>query len=655
MSRNHGRHTPSSLALLVAAGLLAAPPALANETIAAGATRTTAVTASPAAGVTFTVDVDGTLRGSSATAINSIVVQGSGAGSVVIRNDGRIQGRFNLPNVSGGVTVLNNTGADPMTQGWHTSGVTTFGAGADRIENGAEGVIATSGSTTFNFGAGNNSFANAGRLIVDRQSGAGTLTMTGLAEFENSGVILLGSVFNAGGATGTQSDGQTNDRLIAQGVDFNGAEGSRIVMDVALGSVTQAGCSTPTAADCVDFTGGTTTGTTLLTLNNAGFGGGVLNEGITLIAGSTEAGAFVLDPASDSYRNTSLGGAVQNGLAAYRLVYDEDGQRHMLVGTLADEAFQPATFAALAQETWRATTGGLLERQADLRAAPGGLQSGNGLWGRVGGGVSERDVSSSFQGGTYDVGHKQKTAHLIAGADLLSASSQESAWVFGAMLGFVRSEAEYDLTPTELISSGFTGGLYASYLAGPLFVDAVVNANRLDLRTDLPNLAFDTGVKLTQEVESLGAQVEAGWRVPLAEGLFVEPLAGVSYVETNIEDVDLPGGAGSFGFDDSYKSVRYGAGLRLGMDSRLMGLAAGYSLTGRYWNESEGESAVAVRMPDDAVFALADDFSGDFGELAASVNLHSADGGLSGFVTLGGRFADDYRAATGSAGVRLRW
>lgn len=654
MSRNHGRIAPSRLALLVAAGLIAAPPALANEAIAAGATRTTAVTASPAVGVTFTVDVDGTLRGSSATAINSIVVQGSGAGPVVIRNDGRIQGRFNLPAATGDITVLNNTGADPMTQGWHTSGVTTFGAGDDRIENGADGVIATSGSTTFNFGAGSNSFANAGRLIVDRQSGAGTLTLTGLGSFENSGVILLGSVFNAGGAAGQESDGQTNDRLVAQGVDFNGSAGSRIVMDVALGAATQAGCAAATVADCVDFTGGTTTGTTLLTLNNTGFGGGVLNEGITLVAGSTEAGAFVLDPASNGYRNT-LGGAVQNGLAAYRLVYDADGQRHMLVGTLADEAFQPATFAALAQETWRATTGGLLERQADLRAAPGGLQSGNGLWGRVGGGVSERDVSSSFQGGAYDVGHKQKTAHLIAGADLLSASSQDSAWVVGAMLGFVRSEAEYDLTPTELISSGFTGGLYASYLAGPLFVDAVVNANRLDLRTDLPNLEFDTGVKLTQEVESLGAQVEAGWRVPLSEGLFVEPLAGVSYVETNIEDVDLPGGAGSFGFDDSYKSVRYGAGLRLGMDAQLMGLAAGYSLTGRYWNESEGESAVSVRMPDDAVFELADDFGGDFGELAAAVNLHSADGGLSGFVSLGGKFADDYSAVTGSAGVRLRW
>jgi hypothetical protein len=38
-----------------------------------------------------------------------------------------------------------------------------------------------------------------------------------------------------------------------------------------------------------------------------------------------------------------------------------------------------------------------------------------------------------------------------------------------------------------------------------------------------------------------------------------------------------------------------------------------------------------------------------------ALNLFSPSGGVSGFVNLGGKFGDDYKAVNASVGVRLRW
>ena len=641
---------------------LTAPAFAADTTVAEGETRTTAITASPTVGNTDTINILGTLRPSAATNVTNVVIQGSGAGAVIINNDGRIQGSFNFTTATGPITVNNTSGPDPVADAWHTGGTTTFGSGADLIDNAETGVIATTGATIFNFAAGSDSFVNAGRLIVDRAGTAtGTLTLSGLETFDNSGLILLGSPFTTSSTTGLDSDGVANDKLIAQGVAFTGSGESRIAMDAILSGVTQADCTTLTAADCVDFTGGSTAGSTQLLILDAVFtGDAALNEGITLIVGSSAAGHFTLDPNSDRYVQTSQGGAMQKGLVAYHLVYDADNQSHMLVGIPADEAFQGATFAASAQETWRATTGSWFDRQADLRATPSGLQSSNGLWARAGFGVGEREVDGTFdQGGTtyaYDVGHSQRTAHLVFGADILGAASQDSAWVVGVMAGIARSDVEYDATPTEVAYTGFTGGLYTSWIGGPLFIDAALNGNVLDLNAEVSNMNLDDNVNLTQTIKSVGGQLEAGWRIAAGEGVFIEPLAGLSYVRTRIKDIDVPGGGGTFDFEDSYTSSRVGAGLRVGMDSQLMGMTASWSLTGRYWNEFEGENAATILITNGATSTpLMDDFSGGFGEIAGSINLFSDDGAVSGFVNLGGKFADGYQSVDGAIGVRMRW
>jgi hypothetical protein len=618
---------------------------------------------------TSTVNINsGTELGQSVFSTNDFLLgQGAATGPIVINNEGRITGRFNFAAVTGDITIHNNNGENAETQGWATGGLTTLGSGDDLIENGPEGVIKGSPTTTIDFGAGDDRLVNTGRLITEVWLiwGPGHMTLSNLETFENSGLILLGSEFLgiAEGATGLISDGSTTDRLIAHGVDFIGSGDSRIGLDVDLADITQADCSvTPVAADCVDFTGGSTSGSTLLTIRDERRLDyiGALNDGITVLLGVSAAEHFTLDPNSDYYAETSTGPVLQKKLVAYRLVYDEATERLMFVGTLADEAFQAGTFAASAQETWRSTTGSWLTRQADLRSTPGGLRDSEGAWVRIGAAASEREATGSYvQDGTtydYDLTHKQNTSHLLLGVDLLRANSADSAGVVGGMIGFVRSDVQFDATPTETITTGFTGGLYASYVTGPLFIDGVLNFNLLHLKAEVPNMNLGEDVPLKQDIQSVGGQVEAGWRFNIGAGAFVEPLGGVSYVATRFDDLEMPAGGGAIEVDDRYVSLRAGAGLRLGMDSQLLGMTSSYSLTGRYWRETEGENASAIFLETGgATTELMDDFSGSFSELAGSVSLYSDDGGVSGFVSLGGKFADDYRSVDGSVGVRLRW
>src|SRR5690606_29420192 len=127
--------------------------------------------------------------------------------------------------------------------------------------------------------------------------------------------------------------------------------------------------------------------------------------------------------------------------------------------------YQMGTLAASAQETWRASTGNWLSRQADLRATPGGMKSSNGAWAKLAVSESERENGASYTASgvslNYDLTHQQRTTNLLFGADMLGGETATGAWVAGAMLGFARSDTGFDATPTDSVSTGITGGVYA--------------------------------------------------------------------------------------------------------------------------------------------------------------------------------------------------
>ncbi len=542
--------------------------------------------------------------------------------------------------------VLNVTGAFTMNQG-----LLSFGSGDDALN--ASNYLKIQ-EATIDFGVGTDTLNQSGTFYA-----LGRAVINGVENFNNSGIIYLGGQRSVGIDA---SDSREDDALFITSGVFTGSGDSRIFLDADLGTgASQVDCSTPVASDCVNFTGATTAGSTVVTVQDISFSptGGAFGSVVTLIEGATAAEHFTLDPESLYFASTPQGDAIRKTLVAYSFQYDPDTKRHLLIGAPTDEVYQMGMLATSAQETWRASTGNWLSRQADLRATPGGLKRSNGAWAKLAAAEAERDIGASYSASgvslDYDVAHQQRTTNLLFGADMVGGDVAAGTWVAGAMLGFARSDVGFDATPTDAVSTGITGGVYASYVAGSFFVDSLLNVNQMHYTVNAPQMGLETGVPMRFDTRSIGGQVETGWRIAVRGAFFIEPLLGVSYISTKFDDADVPGGGGGFDFGDKFSSLRFGGGARVGLKADLFGLTADYSLLARYWNESEARNVTTVLSAGGSSIDVTDAFDGQFNEVVAGLHLLGAEGTVSGFFNLGGKFGDDYQSIDGSVGVRVRW
>ncbi len=611
---------------------------------------------------TTTINNNGTVRSTNATVIGSagdLAIRGTG-GSVTVNNAGRLDGRMDFSGLGGGASAtVNNSNA----MGWHTTGLTTFSAGNDLVNNTATGLLATSGSTTFDFGADTgvaprDVLTNAGRIVVGETSGASTFTLTGLERFNNSGTILLGSL------NGTTTDGQTNDRLVMTGTGggtaFVGSGGSVIALDASLGAATQANCAAATVADCVSLPGGAVSGSTLLRVNNTNTGFGAMNAGIVLVdatGGTIAANAFSLDPTSTGYTLRSGEGAIDTGLFFYRLAPQGSAQI-ALVSAPDSEAFEFVGVGQIANNAWQTATGVWFDRQADLRdGLEGKGEGGAGIWMRIVGGQAERDLEQTYVGAggsfVYDTGYEQNTVALIGGIDLVAGGGDNSAWVFGGSVGYVDTDVDFNASPTQAALEGGVFGLYGTYVSGGLFIDATLSALMLDMTYSMPTVMAGPGMYSTSDadVTAYGARIEGGWRMPLGESAFIEPLAGVAYVRTSIDDLDVPGGVVSF---DESTSLRANVGVRLGTIARFDTMKVKFTVLGRAWNEFDGEGQTTLVNGGPDVL-VTDQFDGAFGEVGAGIDVFGADERFSAFVNAGYRWNEDWTDTTVALGARYRW
>jgi len=593
---------------------------------------------------------DNTITGYDDNAIRGV------GGSVIVNNAGRINGRVSFSGLTGNV-VFNNS----SVTSWHTTGASTFSGGADVLNNtGAIFTNANGVATSFDFGAGADTFTQAGLLVVGEPTlGASTLTITNLEAFNNSGRIVFGS---SGTTLTAVSDGQINDSILAAGATFTGSGGSLLSMDANLGATTQTSCAVLAAADCLSLTGGSTLGSTSILVNDVSPNPfGAFNPvGMVLVdvsgAGSTAATHFSLNTASDFWRAdlNSPDGVLDKGLFFYDLTLNLNKQ-HVLVGLPDSEAFEFTTFGAALTSVWQTTTGTWFERQADLRTQLPSLDdSGSGVWMKISGAAAERDRIQGYDlfGVSYDfdTSYEQNTISLIGGLDFMGGGAGK-AWVVGGQIGYVDSDVSFDNSPTVTSFEGMTFGIYGSYVSGPWFVDAIVNSNSLDYDHQAITLAPVGSNIFSGSVDTLGFQVEGGWSVPIGANGFFEPLGSLSYVTSSIDEVDVPGATVEF---DDVTSLRASLGGRLGLNADHGTFSSKWALVARYWNEFEGENDVTFRSAGPA-FTLSDDFSGSFGELGATVNVFGSDDRFSAFLNLGTKFQDDYQSVDGSLGIRWRW
>ena len=634
-----------------------------------------AMTLSPRAGATLTLDNNGGVLGTdilSGDVSDVVYIQGAGAGNLVIDNAGlrgRIAGAMDFSGMTGKLTLRNDNSGNTIQGGWHTKGANHFGSGEVEIHNGAFGVLRTTATTVLDFSDTIDSqFYNQGRVMVGAVDNITAalprhLSFVGLDRFENSGLILLGTDFQVNYHQGLVTNAKAGDRLSFVDSHYEGLAGGRIAFDVLLADVVQSDCSMLEVSDCVQFAGSSTTdGTTLLDITDLDPQRSVaaFNPGIVLIEGASAAEHFILDPASQFYVGNSSGGPVlQKGMIAYRLQYDTDTRQHALVGTLADEALQAAMLGAAGQETWRVTTDTWFDRQEMLREARDGFDT-KGLWATInvsdGNRSGQRTIDVAGTPTQFDIGQDQTISHLAFGVDLLHGSSGEQTWNGGVTAGLLYSSVDYDATRTQTTMAGMAGGVYGSWSSGGLSVDGMVNLNFMRQSVEGANFGLGAHNRLRTQVESLGLRLEAAWKLPVSDTLWVQPLVGISHVSVGEDDIELPDAAGGVRFDGDASSQRFGAGLRVGIDSRLAGLRTEYRLTARHWSEQDAENRVFIDIGGEpAPTTLTDDFGGGFNEVGGAVSIASESGALSASVNLKGRFGDDYRTLGGALGVRYAW
>ena len=634
-----------------------------------------------ATGTTTTINLATEMR-STANPYGGQVLRVQGGGSVDFNIAGYLGGAINLAG-AGPVDIDLADGAR-----WRTLGNSVFGSGGDRLTINEGAYLSATrelfsvplDTTQIDFGGGDDLMVNAGLLVVGDTgavnpggidaSGEADFRLLNLERFENSGLILMGT--SNADAPQHGSDRVIDDLLFMSGTTFVGGAGGLIELDANLNG-TQTACDTAQrdavtgdlpAADCIRILNGATEGVTSILVHELVPGDRGSFSEIVLIdvsGGTSDVGHFVLDPGSDRY-NAANGGVIDKGFFIFPLVYDADTQQHKLVAAVGQSALQFPLVGQAAHDLWRLSTGTWLDRQADLR---GGLDEGvgGGVWMRVATEFTDRDVTQTVDVAgnpfSFDNTHKQNSYAVTGGLDLIAGGQGDRAWAAGLTAGYAHADLDFESTPNLMRLDGWTGGVYGSLIVGGLFVDATVTANRLQLESDVPGLnLFPAGTIVATNLLSVGGQVEAGWRFPIMEAAFIEPLAGVSYVRTTYDDLVI-------GADDPLRpplvleyddptSLRANLGGRLGLDQDYGSVRAQYSLLGRVWEEFEDESRVVVHNTG-ADATMLDEFIGRYSEFGVGASLWALDGAVSGFVNFGGKFADDYTSQNLAAGVRVNW
>lgn len=618
----------------------------------------------------------GTLRANDAAAVDGLIFAvGGGAGLVTMTNGqaatNEVCPGFGLPCIPGQPAVgsdlrgrmdLNNTGTTTLnlnqTSIWRTAGASLLGDGNTTLAHGAQAVIFAGDdgmATTLDFGGGTDTYNQAGLLSVGGGTeAAALLTLSDLSRWNLSGSVLFG-------ADGTSSDGVANDVIIADGTTFNGTGGAQLVMDVDL-SGTQLSCGNVTAGDCLSLVNGSTQGSTSILINSIGAPGGAYNpNGVVIVdvsgTGASSAEHFELDPATVGYlANDELGGIIDQGLFFADLAYNPDTQQHLLVGLPKRETLQLATLGTASQTLWHLSTGAWFDRQADLRNTIAGRQTGAspGAWVKLTGNVTDRDLDQSFDNAGVHYrsksGYDLVTTLVSGGVDLVYVDSAAQSFVAGVAAGLIDSEMEFKTSPTLASFEGHSLGAYATYVGGMFFIDGIVNTTSLDAEFESAALGLPAASRATGTVESRGAQVEGGVRLPVNDGAaYFEPLLALSYSTTDISDFALPGA--TFSADDLV-SVRGSVGARLSGDLVLDTFTAKMGLTGRVWEEFEGENELIVETGA-ASLPLFEELSGTISEVLLDVSVEV--GSVSAFVNGGIKFAEDYKSSGGSVGVRYQW
>lgn len=568
-------------------------------------------------------------------------------GTTSIENSGSISADTLLAiNVTSGDANITNSGT--------ITGYVQLDA-SDSFVNQANGVFEA--RLTSDFGPGPDLFKNEGGGTVhtaDNPLIAETTNFFNLERFENSGLVSLidgheGDVFHIANTVGGTNLAYTGSADASLGVDaYLGGPGSRadnFIID------------------------GTARGKTLLVVNNTSNAGGAPNSvGIPVVYVNTPVAknAFYLDKPVDA------------GFYSYDLFLNRGATNVFVLKTLTGPgSFLLPELATAAQDIFFGTSDTWFDRTADLRVLLNEADAGEAVdqsrtylgeaphynsteltpavWVRASGAwLGEGDTAHEVADGRsyqFSLNRDLTFGDGEAGVDFgkRDVLLPGDLLVFGGLGGFVAADLDYSSIARDFDFQGAEVGAYATYLNGGLFVDSLFKADLLTLKPQDVD-----GFPQSLDSDSYGFRVDSGYRFGgFRGGMFIEPLATIASVWTNIDNFSEGGNSVQFEED---ANVRGRLGLRIGTsrvawnDTRIEPF-----VIGSLWGTLAGKNTAQLTSFGTTLPTFEDDIENAWGVISAGVNLFSPSKHTSAFAKLDVSFGDDLTGVGGEAGFRVTW
>jgi outer membrane autotransporter protein len=264
----------------------------------------------------------------------------------------------------------------------------------------------------------------------------------------------------------------------------------------------------------------------------------------------------------------------------------------------------------------------------------------------VQGGDEKQSKTQSFDfGGTTvaaDLGTRSSWGGFQMGGD--NRTSDDTHWGFTG--GFLKQNTRFGTSQDSFDLTGWNVGVYAGYNRGPFFLDGIAKGDVYDLKANLNS----AGAEQTFSGRTAGLRTEAGFHLGGA-GLFVEPMADLTWTTTHLDDANFAPLDTSFHFSTA-TSLRGSVGARVG---GLWGQVRPY--LGIYAvQEFDGKNRVTMLTGagcpscDD----LTDTRPGTYEKATLGFTTTSWNG-LEGFAQGDAAFGGHTTGFTGHLGVRWRW
>ncbi len=553
-----------------------------------------------------------TNRGTIGSSAGYAIDVSGGLANITNTVGGVINGRVRLTD---NADVINNAGT------FNAVGVSLFGAGADTVTN----TGTWNANAGADFGAGADVFNNSGNLnVLNGAFPVGNVTFANLETFNNTGRVSL-------------QNGRAGDSFTLPGV-FNGGAGSRLALDVNFTG------ATPVADRLII---GSATGSTGVQVNNVG--GGVLTPGVVIVDGATASPttAFTLDPSN-----------VNLDLVQYQIVYDAPTANFLLVGTPQSVIFQQALAGEAAANLWRKTGDSWSNHMASVRdGAWAGDQTamsdGAHVWGEFLAGSDSRDTDGSFTtfgvNQTVDLGYDQDYAGYQGGIDWYRTMGAGTL-ALGVTGGYAGSYLDFNDNGGSIDFTGFNVGASVGYSQGGMFVNGLIKADILQGDTTFAGV----GQRAEFDAQAYGATLEGGYRFG-GSTFFIEPVASLSYVRTELDDFDVMASTISFDDNDSLRGklgLRGGGVWNMSGGGRVIPYGAVYAV-----EEFEGEDGLVFTNGglDVPIANLAPD---TYGQAQLGLGFSPWTGplaGFTGYVQADGNFGNDMSGGGVRLGFRFKW